>query len=89
MRFGRILSMGALVCALAASAVYAPAVEAESLGPIKFGEMRKSDERVLAGSDCGFETFARREPTVAPSIVWAKFRAMAAGARIATEWLWK
>ncbi len=46
-------------------------------------------ERVLAGSDCGFGTFARREPTVAPSIVWAKFRAMAEGARIASGRLWK
>ncbi len=46
-------------------------------------------ERVLAGADCGFGTFARREPTVAPSIVWAKFRAMAEGARIASGRLWK
>lgn len=42
-------------------------------------------ERVMAGSDCGFGTFAVREPTVAPSIVWAKFRAMAEGAAIATD----
>ncbi len=45
-------------------------------------------ERVLAGSDCGFGTFARREPTVAPSIVWAKFRAMSEGAGIASDRLW-
>jgi 5-methyltetrahydropteroyltriglutamate--homocysteine methyltransferase len=45
-------------------------------------------ERVLAGSDCGFGTFARREPTVAPSIVWAKFRAMTEGAEIASSRLW-
>ena len=46
-------------------------------------------ERVLAGSDCGFGTFARKEPTVAPSVVWSKFRAMAEGARLATEKLWR
>ncbi len=46
-------------------------------------------ERVLAGSDCGFGTFARKQPTVAASVVWSKFRAMAEGARIATERLWR
>ena len=45
-------------------------------------------ERVIAGTDCGFGTFARREPTVAPSVVWSKFRAMEEGARIATDRLW-
>ncbi len=45
-------------------------------------------ERVLAGSDCGFGTFARKEPTVAASVVWSKFRAMAEGARIASKRLW-
>jgi 5-methyltetrahydropteroyltriglutamate--homocysteine methyltransferase len=42
-------------------------------------------ERVIAGADCGFGTFASREPMVAPSIVWAKFKALAEGAKIATE----
>ncbi len=42
-------------------------------------------ERVIAGADCGFGTFASRDPMVVPSIVWAKFKAMAEGARIATE----
>jgi 5-methyltetrahydropteroyltriglutamate--homocysteine methyltransferase len=46
-------------------------------------------ERVIAGADCGFATFAARPPTVAPSVVWAKFRAMAEGAAIASERLWK
>ena len=45
-------------------------------------------ERVIAGADCGFGTFAAREPTVAPSVVWAKFKAMADGAEIATKRLW-
>lgn len=45
-------------------------------------------ERVLAGADCGFGTYAGRVG-VYPSVVMAKFRALAEGARIATERLWK
>jgi len=45
-------------------------------------------ERVIAGADCGFATFAARPPTVAPSVVWAKFRSMAEGAAIASKRLW-
>lgn len=37
-------------------------------------------ERVIAGTDCGFGTFASSAPMVAPSVVWAKLRAMAEGA---------
>ena len=44
---------------------------------------------LIAGADCGFATFAARPPTVAPSVVWAKFRSMAKGAAIASERLWK
>ena len=40
-------------------------------------------ERVMAGSDCGFNTFLGRGP-VAPSITWSKLQAMAEGARLAT-----
>ena len=46
-------------------------------------------ENVIAGSDCGFGTSARTSYTVEPEIVWAKFRAMAEGARLATERLWR
>ena len=45
-------------------------------------------ENVIAGSDCGFGTFARTNYQVEPEIVWAKFRAMAEGARLASEQLW-
>ena len=45
-------------------------------------------ENVIAGSDCGFGTFARTNDQVEPEIVWAKFRAMAEGAQIATKQLW-
>jgi len=42
-------------------------------------------ERVIAGADCGFGTFASAHPAVAPSVVWAKFRALAEGAEMATK----
>jgi 5-methyltetrahydropteroyltriglutamate--homocysteine methyltransferase len=43
---------------------------------------------VVAGTDCGFGTFAGSEE-IHPSVVWAKFEALAEGARLATERLWK
>jgi 5-methyltetrahydropteroyltriglutamate--homocysteine methyltransferase len=44
-------------------------------------------ENVMGGTDCGFaqSPFARR---VHPSIMWAKLKALAEGARIATQALW-
>jgi 5-methyltetrahydropteroyltriglutamate--homocysteine methyltransferase len=45
-------------------------------------------ENVIAGSDCGFGTFARANYQVEPEIVWAKMRAMAEGARLASTQLW-
>ena len=44
-------------------------------------------ENVMAGSDCGFATFAQVLP-VDPRITWAKLAAMAEGARIASDRLW-
>jgi 5-methyltetrahydropteroyltriglutamate--homocysteine methyltransferase len=46
-------------------------------------------ERVIAGGDCGFSTFAVGKTIVAPSIVWAKLGALAEGARMASERLWR
>ncbi len=40
-------------------------------------------DRVMAGSDCGFETFATRR-MVAPSVVWEKLRSMVEGAALAS-----
>jgi 5-methyltetrahydropteroyltriglutamate--homocysteine methyltransferase len=45
-------------------------------------------ERVIAGADCGFATFAFVNNAVAPSVVWAKLATLAEGARIATTRLW-
>ncbi|HEV8678354.1 MAG TPA: cobalamin-independent methionine synthase II family protein [Stellaceae bacterium] len=46
-------------------------------------------ERVIAGTDCGFATFAAQQNAVAPSIAWAKLAALAEGARIASDRLWR
>jgi 5-methyltetrahydropteroyltriglutamate--homocysteine methyltransferase len=45
-------------------------------------------ENVIAGSDCGFSSQATTEPEIHPTVVWAKFQAMAEGARLASEQLW-
>jgi len=45
-------------------------------------------ERVIAGADCGFSSRATYKPEVHPRIVWAKFEALAEGARIASRRLW-
>lgn len=44
-------------------------------------------ERVIAGSDCGFSTFAGTEFSV-EDIVWAKLQALVDGAALASERLW-
>jgi 5-methyltetrahydropteroyltriglutamate--homocysteine methyltransferase len=45
-------------------------------------------ERVIAGTDCGFGTFAGFGP-VDPDVAYLKLQSLAEGARIATERLWK
>jgi 5-methyltetrahydropteroyltriglutamate--homocysteine methyltransferase len=45
-------------------------------------------ERVIAGADCGFSSRASYQPEVHPTVVWEKFKALAEGARIASERLW-
>ena len=44
-------------------------------------------ERVIAGTDCGFGTFAGFG-AVHPSICWAKLEALSQGAEIASQKLW-
>ena len=43
--------------------------------------------RVIAGTDCGFGTFASYE-FVATDVAWAKLGALSEGAKIASERLW-
>jgi 5-methyltetrahydropteroyltriglutamate--homocysteine methyltransferase len=45
-------------------------------------------ENVIAGSDCGFGTFAALS-LVYPSITWAKLKVLSEGAAMASEKLWK
>jgi 5-methyltetrahydropteroyltriglutamate--homocysteine methyltransferase len=46
-------------------------------------------ENVIAGADCGFSSQATFQPDVHPKVVWAKFEALAEGARLATQQLWR
>ena len=45
-------------------------------------------ERIMAGTDCGFGTFAGFGP-VEPDIAYLKLRSLAEGARIASDRLWR
>jgi 5-methyltetrahydropteroyltriglutamate--homocysteine methyltransferase len=45
-------------------------------------------ENVVASADCGFSSQATYTPEIHPTIVWAKFEALAEGARRATDRLW-
>lgn len=42
-------------------------------------------DRVMAGADCGFSSQATYRPEVDPRVMWAKFDAMAEGARLVSE----
>jgi len=44
-------------------------------------------ERVIAGADCGFATFAG-STEIHPSVAWAKLAALVEGARLASRRLW-
>ena len=54
---------------------------------VRFAEV-VGRENVMGGSDCGFASFAATEQEIHPSIVWAKFKNLAEGARLASERLW-
>ena len=45
-------------------------------------------DNVIAGADCGFSSTATFQPEVDPKVVWAKFQALAEGARLARQRLW-
>ena len=61
-----------------------PELVAERL--VRFAEI-VGKERVMAGSDCGFSTFAGFGP-VDPDITYMKLASMAEGARLASKKLW-
>lgn len=51
------------------------------------GELNKPRENVIAGTDCGFDTFIRFSQ-VEPDVVWLKLQALSEGAAMASEELW-
>jgi len=61
-----------------------PELVAERL--VRYAQM-VGRERIIAGVDCGFGTFAGRVQ-VDSNIVWMKLQALAEGARIASQELW-
>jgi 5-methyltetrahydropteroyltriglutamate--homocysteine methyltransferase len=63
-----------------------PELIAERL--VRFGKI-VGRENVIASADCGFSSQATYNPEVHPKIMWAKFDAMAEGARLATRELWR
>jgi 5-methyltetrahydropteroyltriglutamate--homocysteine methyltransferase len=62
-----------------------PEVVADRIGQVV--DAVGARERVVASTDCGFGTFAGSE-MVAPSVVWAKLRTLAEGAKLASRRLW-
>ena len=54
---------------------------------VRFAEL-VGRENVVASADCGFSSQATYTPEIHPTIVWAKFESLAAGARRATARLW-
>ena len=54
---------------------------------VRFAEL-VGRENVVASADCGFSSQATYTPEIHPQIVWAKFEALAEGARRATARLW-
>ena len=54
---------------------------------VRFAEL-VGRENVVASADCGFSSQATYRPEIHPTIVWAKFEALAEGARRATARLW-
>ncbi|HWP29760.1 MAG TPA: cobalamin-independent methionine synthase II family protein [Chloroflexota bacterium] len=81
---GKILIPG--VITHASNIVEHPELIAERI--VRYAE-RVGRENVIAGADCGFSSQATYQPEVHPTVVWAKFRALAEGARLATQQLWR
>ena len=84
----RRVSCGALALALtllaAACGADDPPPQAGQQAP---PALQVGRENVIAGSDCGFATFAGSDE-IHPSIVWAKFEALVQGAEMASKQLW-
>jgi 5-methyltetrahydropteroyltriglutamate--homocysteine methyltransferase len=81
---GKILIPG--VITHASNIVEHPLLIAERI--VRYAE-RVGRENVIAGADCGFSSQATYAPEVHPTVMWAKFDAMAEGARLASQQLWR
>jgi 5-methyltetrahydropteroyltriglutamate--homocysteine methyltransferase len=81
---GKVLIPG--VITHASNIVEHPELVAERL--TRFGKL-VGRENVIAGADCGFSSQATYNPEIHPTVVWAKFQAMAEGARLASQHLWR
>jgi 5-methyltetrahydropteroyltriglutamate--homocysteine methyltransferase len=80
---GKVLIPG--VITHASNIVEHPELIAERL--VRFARL-VGRENVIAGADCGFSSQATYKPEVHPTVMWAKFRSMVEGARLATKQLW-
>src|SRR5919106_3104020 len=80
---GKVLIPG--VITHASNIVEHPELIAERI--VRYAE-RVGRERVIAGADCGVSSQATFTPEIHPTVVWAKFQAMALGAQLATKKLW-
>jgi 5-methyltetrahydropteroyltriglutamate--homocysteine methyltransferase len=69
----------------ASNIVEHPELVAERI--VRFAD-RVGRENVIAGADCGFSSQACYHTEVHPTVIWAKFRALGEGARMASERLW-
>jgi 5-methyltetrahydropteroyltriglutamate--homocysteine methyltransferase len=81
---GRLIIPG--VVTHASNIVEHPELIAERI--IRFAHL-VGRENVIAGTDCGFSSQATYQPEIHPTVIWAKFRAMAEGAQLATKQLWR
>jgi len=80
---GKVLLPG--VITHAGSVVEHPDYVAERI--VRFAKL-VGRENVIASADCGFSSQAMYTTEVEPRIVWAKFKALSEGARIASGMLW-
>jgi 5-methyltetrahydropteroyltriglutamate--homocysteine methyltransferase len=80
---GRVLVPG--VITHASNIVEHPELIAERI--IRYARL-VGRENVIAGADCGFSSQATYKTEVHPTVVWEKFKAVRAGADLATQQLW-
>ena len=81
---GKVLAPGMITHA--SNIVEHPELIAERI--IRFAKL-VGRENVMAAADCGFSSQALYRTEVHPTVVWEKFKALRAGADLATKLLWK